>query len=134
MDFDMPLQGHCGGQRVVDGPVLLEIPMEEIDPRWRLIGPEVERIGDAGHAWRAVLLSIHRRAAHIARHRVRYASRASAQAPGVRPHALIIGAGYIGLEMADALTRRGFTVTLAQRGPSVLSTVDASLGRLVAQE
>ncbi len=57
-----------------------------------------------------------------------------AQAQGVRPHALIVGAGYIGLEMADALTRRGFTVTLAQRGTTVLSTVDAPLGRIVSQE
>ncbi len=53
---------------------------------------------------------------------------------GAHPHALIIGAGYIGLEMADALTHRGFTVTLAQRGQTVLSTVDAPLGHRVTQE
>jgi NADPH-dependent 2,4-dienoyl-CoA reductase/sulfur reductase-like enzyme len=49
-------------------------------------------------------------------------------------HAVIVGAGYIGMEMADALTHRGLRVTLLQRGPSVLRTVDPSLGRLLAEE
>jgi len=31
--------------------------------------------------------------------------------------AVVVGAGYIGIEMADALTHRGFTVTLASRTP-----------------
>lgn len=35
-------------------------------------------------------------------------------------HAVIIGAGYIGLEMADALTLKGLSVTLIQRSASVL--------------
>lgn len=48
--------------------------------------------------------------------------------------AVIVGGGYIGLEMADALTHRGIAVTLLHRGPSVLSTVDPSLGGLVAEE
>jgi NADPH-dependent 2,4-dienoyl-CoA reductase/sulfur reductase-like enzyme len=43
----------------------------------------------------------------------------------------IVGGGYIGLEMAEALTHRGRRVTLLQRGASVLSTVDASLGARV---
>jgi NADPH-dependent 2,4-dienoyl-CoA reductase/sulfur reductase-like enzyme len=43
----------------------------------------------------------------------------------------IIGGGYIGLEMAEALTHRGLRVTLLQRGASVLSTVDASIGARV---
>jgi NADPH-dependent 2,4-dienoyl-CoA reductase/sulfur reductase-like enzyme len=38
--------------------------------------------------------------------------------------AVVIGAGYIGLEMADALTRRGLAVTVVERSGSVLSTVD----------
>ncbi|HWE61879.1 MAG TPA: FAD-dependent oxidoreductase [Chloroflexota bacterium] len=46
--------------------------------------------------------------------------------------ALIIGGGYIGLEMADALTRRGLTVTLVEQAPEVLPTVDSSLGDGVA--
>lgn len=48
--------------------------------------------------------------------------------------AAIIGAGYIGLEMGEALTRRGLGVTLLQRGPEVLPTLDADLGRLVHGE
>lgn len=49
-------------------------------------------------------------------------------------HAVIIGAGYIGLEMADALTQRGLHVTLLQRGPSVLHTVDPPLAHLLEEE
>ena len=41
--------------------------------------------------------------------------------------AIIIGGGYIGLEMADALTLRGLRVTLLQRGASVLKTLDPQL-------
>lgn len=51
------------------------------------------------------------------------------------PHsAVIIGAGYIGLEMAEALTRRGLDVTMLQRGPEVLSTLDADLASLIHDE
>jgi NADPH-dependent 2,4-dienoyl-CoA reductase/sulfur reductase-like enzyme len=48
--------------------------------------------------------------------------------------AVIIGGGYIGLEMADALTRRGVEVTIASRTPTVLPTVDTEFGALVAEE
>ncbi|QJT07825.1 FAD-dependent oxidoreductase [Oceanidesulfovibrio marinus] len=48
--------------------------------------------------------------------------------------AVIVGSGYIGLEMADALTRRGIKVFLAGRSPSVLKTVDEDMGSLIAQE
>ncbi|GGM09878.1 FAD-dependent oxidoreductase [Nakamurella endophytica] len=48
--------------------------------------------------------------------------------------ALIVGAGYVGLEMAEALTARGITVTQVQRGPQVLSTLDEPLGALVRDE
>lgn len=48
--------------------------------------------------------------------------------------AIIIGAGYVGLEMAEALTVRGMEVTQLQRGPEVLSTLDAELGILVREE
>lgn len=46
----------------------------------------------------------------------------------------IIGAGYIGLEMAEALTQRGMSVTLLQRSGSILVTVDSELGALAQQE
>jgi NADPH-dependent 2,4-dienoyl-CoA reductase/sulfur reductase-like enzyme len=48
--------------------------------------------------------------------------------------ALIVGAGYIGLEMADALRTRGLDVTVVEQLPQVLSTVDADLAHLVAAE
>jgi NADPH-dependent 2,4-dienoyl-CoA reductase/sulfur reductase-like enzyme len=48
--------------------------------------------------------------------------------------AVIVGAGYIGLEMADALTHRGIEVTVACRPATLLSTVDTEFGRVVADE
>jgi len=48
--------------------------------------------------------------------------------------AIIVGAGYVGLEMAEALRVRGLAVTQLQRGPEVLSTLDPELGGLVRAE
>ena len=48
--------------------------------------------------------------------------------------AIIVGAGYVGLEMAEAFTARGIAVTQLQRGPEVLSTLDPELGALVHAE
>lgn len=48
--------------------------------------------------------------------------------------AAIVGAGYVGLEMAEALTRRGIRVTQIQRGPEVLRTFDPDLGLLIRGE
>jgi|HubBroStandDraft_6_1064221.scaffolds.fasta_scaffold33497_4 NADPH-dependent 2,4-dienoyl-CoA reductase/sulfur reductase-like enzyme len=48
--------------------------------------------------------------------------------------AIIIGAGYVGLEMADALISRGLAVTQIEQLPEVLATVDAELGTLVHAE
>ena len=48
--------------------------------------------------------------------------------------ALIVGAGYIGLEMAEALTARGLSVTQMEQLPEVLPTVDRELGALVHDE
>ncbi len=45
--------------------------------------------------------------------------------------AVIVGAGYVGLEMAEALSERGLAVTQLERLPGVLPTVDAELGGLV---
>jgi NADPH-dependent 2,4-dienoyl-CoA reductase/sulfur reductase-like enzyme len=49
-------------------------------------------------------------------------------------HAVIVGAGYVGLEMADALTARGLAVTQIEQLPEVLPTVDVELGALVHRE
>ncbi|GGX51247.1 FAD-dependent oxidoreductase [Streptomyces fructofermentans] len=49
--------------------------------------------------------------------------------PGGR--AVVIGAGYIGVEMAEALINRGYGVTVLNRGPEPMSTLDPDMGRLV---
>jgi NADPH-dependent 2,4-dienoyl-CoA reductase/sulfur reductase-like enzyme len=48
--------------------------------------------------------------------------------------ALIVGAGYVGLEMADALTLRGLSVIQIEMLAEVLPTVDPELGALVHAE
>ena len=53
--------------------------------------------------------------------------------PGVS-RAVIVGAGYIGLEMAEGLTARGLAVTQIEQLPEVLPTVDPELGAAVHAE
>jgi NADPH-dependent 2,4-dienoyl-CoA reductase/sulfur reductase-like enzyme len=53
---------------------------------------------------------------------------------GAPASAVIVGAGYIGLEMADALITRGLAVTQIEQLPEVLPTVDVELGALVHAE
>jgi NADPH-dependent 2,4-dienoyl-CoA reductase/sulfur reductase-like enzyme len=48
--------------------------------------------------------------------------------------AVIIGAGYLGLEMAEALVVRGLEVTQVEQLPEVLPTVDPELAAAVAAE
>lgn len=48
--------------------------------------------------------------------------------------ATIVGAGYIGMEMADALTRRGMAVTVVEFADSVLTTLDKEMGQRVETE
>ncbi|MEV6552758.1 FAD-dependent oxidoreductase [Streptomyces sp. NPDC051597] len=45
--------------------------------------------------------------------------------------AVIVGAGYIGVEMAEALLRRKYEVTVVTRGEEPMATLDADMGRLV---
>ena len=51
----------------------------------------------------------------------------------VRParHAVVVGGGFIGLEMAENLTRRGFDVTVLEMADQVLTPLDREYGRLV---
>jgi NADPH-dependent 2,4-dienoyl-CoA reductase/sulfur reductase-like enzyme len=54
-----------------------------------------------------------------------------------QPHVrrvVIVGARYIGLEMAEALTTRGMVVTQLEQLPEVLPTVDPELGAVVRAE
>ncbi|MFJ2667001.1 FAD-dependent oxidoreductase [Nocardia fluminea] len=45
--------------------------------------------------------------------------------------AVVVGAGYIGVEMAEALVRREFEVTMVTRGAEPMSTLDPDMGALV---
>ncbi len=44
-------------------------------------------------------------------------------------HATVLGAGFIGLEMAEVLTRRGISVTLVDRAAQLLPPVDADVAQ-----
>jgi NADPH-dependent 2,4-dienoyl-CoA reductase/sulfur reductase-like enzyme len=59
------------------------------------------------------------------------AVRAAADAAGVR-HAVVVGGGYIGLELGEALVRRGLAVALVESAPQPMSTLDPEMGELVA--
>ena len=47
--------------------------------------------------------------------------------------AVIVGGGYIGLEMAEALLLRGLEVTLVEQSPQVMGTLDLDMGALVSE-
>ncbi|WP_336048533.1 FAD-dependent oxidoreductase [Streptomyces sp. CA2R101] len=49
--------------------------------------------------------------------------------PGRR--AVVVGAGYIGVEMAEALIRRGYQVTVLEQSAQPMSTLDPDMGALV---
>src|SRR5204863_6447556 len=44
---------------------------------------------------------------------------------------VVVGGGYIGLEMAEAFVKRGASSTLLEQGSEVMSTLDPELGALV---
>lgn len=45
--------------------------------------------------------------------------------------AVVVGAGYIGVEMAEAMLKRGFEVTVLNRGEQPMATLDPDMGELV---
>jgi NADPH-dependent 2,4-dienoyl-CoA reductase/sulfur reductase-like enzyme len=47
--------------------------------------------------------------------------------------AVIVGGGYIGLEMAEGLLRRGLDVSLIEMAPQVMNTLDPDMGALVSE-
>jgi NADPH-dependent 2,4-dienoyl-CoA reductase/sulfur reductase-like enzyme len=47
--------------------------------------------------------------------------------------AVIVGGGYIGLEMAEALVVRGLKVSLVERADQVMGTLDPDMGELVSR-
>jgi NADPH-dependent 2,4-dienoyl-CoA reductase/sulfur reductase-like enzyme len=59
------------------------------------------------------------------------AVRAAVAADGAN-RAVVVGGGYIGLEMAEALVERGLEVTVVEAAPQPMSTLDPNVGALVA--
>jgi NADPH-dependent 2,4-dienoyl-CoA reductase/sulfur reductase-like enzyme len=50
----------------------------------------------------------------------------------LRPRrAVVIGGGYIGVEMAEAMVRRGLEVRVVDQAPEPMSTLDPDMGRMV---
>jgi NADPH-dependent 2,4-dienoyl-CoA reductase/sulfur reductase-like enzyme len=47
--------------------------------------------------------------------------------------ALVVGGGFIGLEMAEAFRKRGLETTVVELQPSVMGVMDPEFGRLVGQ-
>jgi NADPH-dependent 2,4-dienoyl-CoA reductase/sulfur reductase-like enzyme len=47
--------------------------------------------------------------------------------------AVIVGGGYIGLELAESLRLRGIDVSLVEKMPQVMNTLDPDMGALVAK-
>lgn len=45
--------------------------------------------------------------------------------------AVVVGAGYIGVEMAEAMVRRGLSVTVVDQSAEPMTTLDPDMGRLV---
>ncbi|MBS5601543.1 FAD-dependent oxidoreductase [Lactococcus cremoris] len=48
--------------------------------------------------------------------------------------ATIIGAGFIGLEMAENLAKRGLSITIVEKAPHVLPTIDREMAAFVNEE
>jgi NADPH-dependent 2,4-dienoyl-CoA reductase/sulfur reductase-like enzyme len=46
---------------------------------------------------------------------------------GERQHVVVVGGGYIGLEMAEALVQRNIATTLIEAAPQVMGTLDADM-------
>ncbi|MGX1809224.1 FAD-dependent oxidoreductase [Nocardia sp. NPDC055321] len=57
-----------------------------------------------------------------------------ADAAGRARTAVVVGAGFIGVEMAENLTRRGISTTVVERGDQVLGTLDPEMAAPVAAE
>lgn len=51
--------------------------------------------------------------------------------PEGRRRAVVVGAGYIGVEMAEAMLKHGFEVTVLNRGEQPMATLDPDMGLLV---
>jgi NADPH-dependent 2,4-dienoyl-CoA reductase/sulfur reductase-like enzyme len=57
--------------------------------------------------------------------------RALAALEGSPRRVVVVGGGYIGIEMAEAMVNRGLTVTVVTRSPEPMATLDPDMGRMV---
>lgn len=57
---------------------------------------------------------------------------AALQADPAPERAVVVGSGYIGLEMAEAMVQRGLEVTVVEQAPEPLPLLDADLGHRLA--
>ena len=74
-----------------------------------------------------------RRAASTASRRSTTASRcATTSTYPSDDRAVVVGGGYVGLEMAEAMQQRGLSVTVVEAGRQPMSTLDPDMGALVA--
>ena len=48
--------------------------------------------------------------------------------------AVVVGAGFIGLEMVEALVRRGLEVTLVEKAPQVMPNLEAEISAVLMKE
>lgn len=51
----------------------------------------------------------------------------------VKPHAVVAGAGFVGLEMVEQLMRRGLEVTVVEMLPQVLGPLDVEMAAIVEE-
>ena len=56
-----------------------------------------------------------------------------ARPPMSGKRAVVVGGGYIGLEMAEALVLRGLHVSLVEKSAQVMNTLDSDMGGLVSK-
>lgn len=52
---------------------------------------------------------------------------------GQPKHAVVVGAGYIGIEMAEAMSRRGLSVVIIDRAPQPMTSLDEDMGEWIAK-
>lgn len=60
-------------------------------------------------------------------------ARVQAALTGEVRRAVVVGGGYVGLEMAEALCRRGLDVVVVEMAPEPMATLDPDMGRLVRE-
>ncbi|HEY4938154.1 MAG TPA: FAD-dependent oxidoreductase [Actinomycetota bacterium] len=125
--------------------LILETPVRAIDPVARTLATVDRRGHEAGMRWDALVIATGAGAVRppiagldspgvFVLHTMDDALKLSHALGPAGGSAVIVGGGYIGLEMAEALTTRGWGVTLVERLSQVMPTVDTDLAALVGDE